>query len=217
MPVQVAAATGQAQFDLRIAAQQLQQFYENNQDAIQGTFSALGQILNGGLTGILGLIELSGGAALLNYANFEDGSLSGAAAAAAATDLLAVGSATVVAGSAVVNQGVKGLFEQQFYAALQGGGQSSIKTFGQDLKNIREVATGRLKGFSRGNTTLPRGDQGARDLFEKLTGTPPTGDFDRAILQDGREIVFRAISRSGPAKIEVVDPLQSFLEKISFP
>lgn len=90
-------------------------------------------------------------------------------------------------------------------------------TIGQNLKNIREITTGRLKGFIRGNTELSGGEQGARSIFEKLTGQSPNGDFDRVIAQDRREILFRAFSKSGPAKVEVVDQSQKFMEKISFP
>jgi len=34
--------------------------------------------------------------------------------------------------------------------------------------------------------------------------------------KDGREVVFRATSRSGPAKVEIIDPKKRLLEKISF-
>jgi len=94
---------------------------------------------------------------------------------------------------------------------------STPSPIGKGLKNVRHIHSGRLKGFTRGNTALPGGSQGARDLFRQLTGKEPSGDFDRAVLPDGREIVFRGISKSGPAKVEVVDHQQKFLEKISFP
>lgn len=93
------------------------------------------------------------------------------------------------------------------------GGQQ----LGQGLKNVREITSGRLKGFSRGNTELPGGTQGAKDLFKQLTGNNPKGGIDRIVLDDGREVLFRGSSKSGPSKIEVVNPNDKFLEKISFP
>ena len=88
---------------------------------------------------------------------------------------------------------------------------------GQGLKNVRQINSGRLKGFIRGNTELPGGAQGARDLFRKLTGKEPSADFDRVVLPGSREVVFRSTNKSGTAKIEVVDYKQKFLEKITFP
>ncbi len=102
-------------------------------------------------------------------------------------------------------------------ALAPGGGYSTAsKTLGEGLKNVRTIKTGRLKGFSRGNTVLKGGDQAARDVFKKLTGNQPKSSFDRVVLPDNKEVVFRATSKSGPPKIEIVDPTQKFLEKISF-
>ncbi|WP_218080284.1 FG-GAP-like repeat-containing protein [Anthocerotibacter panamensis] len=177
MPTNVPTAPRRAQFDLGIAAQQLQQFYERNQDALQGTFSALGQVLNGGLTGILGLLELSGGAALLNYANLEDGSLSGAVAAAAAADLLAVGSTTVLAGNALVNQGVKGLFEQQYYAASQGGGQIfNVKGIG----NL-DLTSGGINNFISKNANRFQKKLGDKIGQGRLPFEKGRAGFDKAL------------------------------------
>ena len=60
------------------------------------------------------------------------------------------------------------------------------------------------------------GTKGARDLFKQLTGKNPEGSFSRTVLDDGREVLFRGGSKSGPSKIEVVDSKNKFLEKISF-
>ena len=88
---------------------------------------------------------------------------------------------------------------------------------GQGLKNVREITSGRLKGFRRGNTELPGGTKAATNLFKQLTGKKPKGRFDRIVLKDGREVLFRSVSKSGSSKIEVVNPKNRFLEKISFP
>jgi RHS repeat-associated protein len=90
----------------------------------------------------------------------------------------------------------------------------SVTTVGKNLKNLRDIG-GRLKGYTRGNTELTGGDQAARDTFRQLTGRDPAGTFDR-VIQEGKEILYRASSKSGPSKIEIVDHAQKFLEKISF-
>ena len=91
----------------------------------------------------------------------------------------------------------------------------AIRTIGQGLKNIRPIGSGRLANYLRGNTELAGGDQAARQLFQQLTGRAPAGALDR-VVQGGKEIVYRATSTSGPSKIEIVDHVQRFLEKISF-
>ncbi|HCI45356.1 MAG TPA: hypothetical protein DE315_07510 [Candidatus Omnitrophica bacterium] len=102
-------------------------------------------------------------------------------------------------------------------ALAPGGGYSTAsKTLGEGLRNVRTIKTGRLKGFSRGNTVLKGGDQAARDVFKKLTGRQPKSSFERVVLPNNTEVVFRATSKSGPPKVEIVDPTQKFLEKISF-
>ena len=92
-----------------------------------------------------------------------------------------------------------------------------FETIGNKLNYIRQIGSGRLKGYTRGNTELPGGLQGASDLFKRLAGRDPLGDFDRVALSDGREVVFRVSRKSSIPKIEIVDPSQQFLEKISFP
>jgi RHS repeat-associated protein len=91
----------------------------------------------------------------------------------------------------------------------------SFNTVGQNLKNLRDIGSGRLKGFTRGNTELSGGNQAARETFKQLTGRDPAGSFDR-VVQGTREVVYRASSGSGVSKIEIVDNAQKFLEKISF-
>ncbi len=90
-------------------------------------------------------------------------------------------------------------------------------TIGNGLKNIRQIATGRLRGFRRGNTTLSGGDQAARETFKQLTGRYPSGSFDR-VVTGGKEIMYRAASnaKSGVPKLDIVDTAQKTLEKISF-
>ncbi|MBA3247421.1 MAG: RHS repeat-associated core domain-containing protein [Pyrinomonadaceae bacterium] len=94
-------------------------------------------------------------------------------------------------------------------------GGSGPSTVGQGLKNVRDISSGRLKGYSRGNTEMPGGAQAAKDTFRQLTGRDPAGTFDR-VVQGGKEVVYRASSKSGPSKVEVVDHAQKFVEKISF-
>jgi RHS repeat-associated protein len=91
----------------------------------------------------------------------------------------------------------------------------SFNTVGQNLKNLRDIGSGRLRGFSRGNTELTGGGQAAKETFKQLTGRDPAGSFDR-VVQGTREVVYRASSGSGVAKIEIVDKAQKFVEKISF-
>jgi hypothetical protein len=92
---------------------------------------------------------------------------------------------------------------------------SGPSTVGQGLKNVRDISSGRLRGYSRGNTELSGGAQAAKDTFRQLTGRDPAGAFDR-VVQAGKEVVYRATSKSGPAKVEIVDHVQKFVEKISF-
>ena len=93
---------------------------------------------------------------------------------------------------------------------------SGIETLGKDLKNLREITSGRLKGFTRGNTELKGGLEGDKEFFKQLTGQEVKGSFQRVVLKDGREIVFRATSKSKIAKVKVVDPAKKFFEKVNF-
>lgn len=103
-------------------------------------------------------------------------------------------------------------------ANLADDASRGVQAIGENLKNVREIGSGRLKGFLRGNTDLAGGDKGARELFKQLTGTKAEGTFQRIVLKDGREVIFRAAdkSKSGLPKIEIVDPKNKFLEKITF-
>jgi hypothetical protein len=87
---------------------------------------------------------------------------------------------------------------------------------GLGIRNVREISSGRLRGFLRGNTHLSGGDQAARQLFHDLTGRIPSGDFDRVVLADGTEVVYRSISRTGTPKVEIIDHVRRFLERITF-
>jgi RHS repeat-associated protein len=92
---------------------------------------------------------------------------------------------------------------------------TTTTTVGNDLKNIRDIESGRLKGYSRGNTKLSGGAKAAQKTFEQLTGRKPIGNFDR-VVQGTKEIVYRASSKSDLPKVEIIDHAQKFLEKISF-
>lgn len=94
-----------------------------------------------------------------------------------------------------------------------GGGWTAL---GDNLQNVRRIASGRLKGYIRGDTDLGGGLEGAKSLFRQLSGRDPSGSFDRVVLEDGREVVFRSESRTGTPKLEIVDHEQKSLEKITF-
>ncbi len=91
-----------------------------------------------------------------------------------------------------------------------------FQAIGQGLKNVRTIRSGRLIGFTRGNTELSGGIEAAKQTFRSLTGQEVTGTFQRVVTQEGREVVFRAGSRSEFPKIEIIDKAQRFLEKITF-
>ncbi len=94
--------------------------------------------------------------------------------------------------------------------------ESKFQTVGEGLKNLREMGNSRLWGYMRGNTELSGGLDKAKAVFESLTGRMPVGTFDRVVLKT-KEIVFRMQSdKSGLPKIEIVDHLQKFYEKITF-
>lgn len=55
--------------------------------------------------------------------------------------------------------------------------------------------------------------------MEALTRRLPTSILDR-VLEAGHgsyEVVFRVVSKSGPPKIEIIDPISKTAEKISYP
>lgn len=102
-------------------------------------------------------------------------------------------------------------------AALSlGGPGGGWTTLGDNVQNVRKITSGRLRGFSRGDTDLEGGLDAAKDLFNQLAGRNPSGRFDRVVLEDGREVVFRAGSKTGTPKLEIIDHDQKFLEKITF-
>jgi RHS repeat-associated protein len=96
-----------------------------------------------------------------------------------------------------------------------GGGNKRPETVGNNLSDVRTIGSGRLRGYLRGNTELSGGVSRAKETFASLVGREPIGVFDR-VVQEGREVVFRAESKSGVSKIEIIDHGQRFLEKISF-
>jgi hypothetical protein len=89
--------------------------------------------------------------------------------------------------------------------------------FGNRLKNVRIIKSGRLAGYLRGVTELPGGEAAARQTFQKLAGKIPGGDFDR-VVQGTKELVFRAASRSssGSSAVEIIDHTSRTLEVIHF-
>jgi hypothetical protein len=99
--------------------------------------------------------------------------------------------------------------------AAEGLVKSVPKTVGKGLKNVRQIRTGPLRGYSRGNTELPGGNKAAKKVFRQQTGRNPVGDFENVVHGDKR-IVYRASSESGPPKVEITDHSARFHEKISF-
>lgn len=106
--------------------------------------------------------------------------------------------------------------------AMSEGGSGSVGGGGSgggggEIRNVRTIQTGRLRGYTRGNGPDREGGvDGARSLFRQLTGRDPTGSMDRGV-SDALEVVFRQGSRSGPPKIEVVDHNARTLIKYAFP
>ncbi len=87
---------------------------------------------------------------------------------------------------------------------------------GEGLRNVKVMDSPRLIGFLRGDTHLYGGDEAARTFFEDVVGRSPRGSFDRVELLDGREILYRAESRTGTSKIDIVDHDKRMYEKITF-
>ncbi|WP_218080317.1 hypothetical protein [Anthocerotibacter panamensis] len=149
VPTNVPTAPRQAQFDLRIAAQQILQFYENN----QRTFDALGQIAQGLFYEGLGSVGGAAGGAGFSLSLTADatgvGLPIGIAAGVASAGLIAASAGSVVYGDALLKQGVKGLLEQQYYAASTNspnpGGKLGDAVTRQTAANVRQDL--KLKGF----------------------------------------------------------------------
>jgi hypothetical protein len=149
---------------------------------------AVGEIFGGLITASIGIGGGAAGTVL---------TLTGLGAVAGVPAL--VGSATLLTGGAAnVGAGAAGLWEA---LSTGGGGADRIRTIGSDLKNIRAIGSGRLAGFQRGNTSLPGGQSGARSTFQQLTGKAPGAEFDRVVLPDGREIVFRELAHQVQQKL----------------
>lgn len=66
----------------------------------------------------------------------------------------------------------------------------------------------------RGNTEQAGGEQSAREMFKQLTGRDRTASFERVVLET-IEVVYRAESRSGVPKVEIIDHTRKLYEKIS--
>jgi hypothetical protein len=96
-----------------------------------------------------------------------------------------------------------------------GGGSGAPRPLGNNLHNVRTVNTGRLRGFTRGDSELGGGLARAREVFRQLTGRDPSGTFDRVVV-NGREVVFRELGGSGHPKVEIIDHAARFFEKITF-
>lgn len=90
------------------------------------------------------------------------------------------------------------------------------KLVGANRTKSRLIGTGRLRGFTATDTSVAGGSQSAQALFRTLTGRAAGGASDRAVLDNGLEVLFRASGRSGHPKIEIVNPAAKTLEKISF-
>lgn len=81
------------------------------------------------------------------------------------------------------------------------------------ISNLRYLQGGRLL---RGNVTQTGGVSAARAQFERLTGRAPVGATDSAKLADGTVVKFRAVGRSGGAKVEINDPRNGTYQKTTF-
>jgi hypothetical protein len=61
------------------------------------------------------------------------------------------------------------------------------------------------------------GAKAAKKLFKTLAGRAADGGFDRVILKkQGLEVVFRESSKTGTAKVEIINFTKETLEKITF-
>ena len=94
---------------------------------------------------------------------------------------------------------------------------NSKEFIGQNAKVFGRFSSGRNKGYIKVKSELNGRLQGAKNLFKNLTGKKPTRNFNRIVLKDGREIIFRQTSKSGPSKIEITNHNTKSWEKISFP
>ena len=136
--------------------------------------------------------------------------------AAGISGVVAVGALSFPALTAPMANSFSRVLQSEAGAVRTGSLPQGLAPVGRNLDNVRRIATGRLRGFNRGNTELPGGESAAKALFQKLTGRAPASNMERLTLGDGREIVYRGASKSGVPKIEIVDHQQKFLEKISF-
>jgi RHS repeat-associated protein len=92
-------------------------------------------------------------------------------------------------------------------------------------ENEREMQSGRLKGYNRGNITLPGGQQEAINMFRRLTGQLPEF-FPKAnpvreqspykYIDDNIEINYRHAGNSGQAKIEIINHHNKTYTKYTF-
>jgi len=92
------------------------------------------------------------------------------------------------------------------------------RLYGENLGNLsQKPARGRLGGYGQGTSDLTGGLERAKDLFRQLTGRDPDLSLprDRVVLDD-KEVVFRPDSSSGVPKIEIIDHVTKFVEKIAF-
>ncbi|WP_218080310.1 CdiA C-terminal domain-containing protein [Anthocerotibacter panamensis] len=183
VPTNVPTAPRQAQFDLGIAAQQILQFYENN----QRTFDALGQIAQGLFYEGLGSVGGAAGGAGFSLSLTADatgvGLPIGIAAGVASAGLIAASAGSIIYGQALVNQGVKGLFEQ-YYAA--GTGQGSLNVIGKGFSDSERRVAQQLA--DQGNEVILREATGTERLSDLLVNgvpydvyTPTTGNVNRIV------------------------------------
>ena len=95
-----------------------------------------------------------------------------------------------------------------------GDGLGNSTSYGYDpLDSLTSV----IQAGSRQRTELSCGETAAREVFERLTGRFPAGEFDR-VVQGDKEFVFRAESNSssGSAAVEIVDHSQRSHEVVHF-
>jgi hypothetical protein len=86
---------------------------------------------------------------------------------------------------------------------------------GRNPTKVRAISTGPNRGVLRTDTSLPGGGNAAQSLFYTLTGRAPSGAMDR-VVGDGLTVMYRALGKSGHAKLEIVSKAARTHEKITF-
>jgi hypothetical protein len=88
--------------------------------------------------------------------------------------------------------------------------------YGKNLHGMSIDSNRATKGFLKGMTELGGGKEGAKNAFKEMTGILPTSKLFESTLADGTKIIYREISDSSLAKIEIRDFVHKIVEFISF-